>query len=39
MAVMRRISPVVKLGSEEEIVKIDGEYVYLNKTASNMLSR
>jgi len=39
MAVMRRISPVVKLGNEEEIVKIDGEYVYLNKAASDIASR
>ena len=31
MAVMRRISPIVKLRSEDEIVKIDGEYVYLDK--------
>lgn len=38
MAVMRRISPVVKLGVEEEIVKIDGEYVYLNKR-SDIASR
>jgi len=30
MAVMRRISPVVKLRSEDAIVKKDGEYVYLD---------
>jgi hypothetical protein len=34
MAVMRRISPVVKLSSgEEEVVKVDGEYIYLDKTS------
>jgi len=32
LAVMRRISPVTKLRSEEEIVKKDGEYVYLDKS-------
>ena len=32
MAVMRRISPIVKLRSEDEIVKIDGEYVYMDKS-------
>jgi hypothetical protein len=31
MAVMRRISPVVKLRSEERIVKKDGEYIYLDR--------
>ena len=36
---MRRISPVVKLGVEEEIVKIDGEYVYLNKATADMARR
>jgi hypothetical protein len=39
MAVMRRISPVVKLGVDEEIVKIDGEYVYLNKATADMVRR
>lgn len=39
MAVMRRISPVVKIGTEEEIVKIDGEYVYLNKAIADTASR
>ncbi len=34
LAVMRRISPVVKLGVEEEAVKVDGEYVYLTKTVA-----
>ena len=39
MAVMRRISPVVKLSpSEDKIVKLDGEYVYLDKT-SNTVTR
>jgi hypothetical protein len=31
MAVMRRISPVVKLRSTPELVQKDGEYVYLDK--------
>jgi hypothetical protein len=30
MAVMRRISPVVKLRSDAEVIKKDGEYIYLD---------
>jgi hypothetical protein len=31
LAVMRRISPIVKLRSEVEVIQKDGEYVYLDK--------
>jgi hypothetical protein len=32
MAVMRRISPVTKLRSDDKIVKKDGEYLYLDRS-------
>ena len=39
LAVMRRISPIVKLPSTQELIIKDGEYVYLDKSTEEIARR
>src|SRR3984957_4333615 len=39
MAVMRRISPVVKFHATQQVVKRDGEYVYLDRSTEEIAQR
>jgi hypothetical protein len=39
LAVMRRISPIMKFHSTQEVIKRDGEYVYLDKSTEEIAQR